>query len=172
MSSTPLDRRNFLGRLAALTAAGAATALPTRALSEEQQDSTKALDLKITDLKTFVVDTGGDENHVFVKIYTNKGIVGLGEGTLTGKCRTVEAAILEHQRYLVGKDPSDIEAHWQGMFRGPRYRGGPIPRISTLGAPLKGVLWESTAVPEIRLQARDLAERLLTVSPAPAPASA
>jgi uncharacterized NAD(P)/FAD-binding protein YdhS len=33
--------------------------------------------------------------------------------------------------------------------------------ISTLGTALKGVLWESTAMPEIRLQARNLAARLL-----------
>jgi uncharacterized NAD(P)/FAD-binding protein YdhS len=33
--------------------------------------------------------------------------------------------------------------------------------ISTLGPSLRGVLWESTAMPEIRVQARDLALRLL-----------
>jgi uncharacterized NAD(P)/FAD-binding protein YdhS len=42
-----------------------------------------------------------------------------------------------------------------------RYRGGPLGWLHTLGAPLKGVLWESTAVPEIRVQARALAEKLL-----------
>lgn len=42
-----------------------------------------------------------------------------------------------------------------------RYRGGPVGRVSTLGPTLRGVLWESSAVPEIRLQARELAERLL-----------
>jgi uncharacterized NAD(P)/FAD-binding protein YdhS/mannose-6-phosphate isomerase-like protein (cupin superfamily) len=34
--------------------------------------------------------------------------------------------------------------------------------FSTLGPPLKGQLWETTAVPEIRLQAQKLAERLIT----------
>jgi uncharacterized NAD(P)/FAD-binding protein YdhS len=42
-----------------------------------------------------------------------------------------------------------------------RYRGEPLGRIFTLGAPMKGVLWESTAVAEIRVQACDLAEKLL-----------
>ncbi len=45
-----------------------------------------------------------------------------------------------------------------------RYRGGPVGWLHTLGAPLKGVLWETTAVPEIRLQARDLAGRLAGAS--------
>lgn len=141
MSAAPLDRRSFLARTAAWTAAGAAAAVPAvRALGGEQEDSARSLGLKITDLKTFVVDAGNDENLVFVKLYTNKGIVGLGEGTLTGKGRTVEAAILEHQRYLVGKDPSDIEAHWQGMFRGPRYRGGPV-LMSAISA-VEMALWD------------------------------
>lgn len=42
-----------------------------------------------------------------------------------------------------------------------RYRGGPTGWLFTLGAPLKGVLWECTAVPEIRAQAQQLAGRIL-----------
>lgn len=47
-----------------------------------------------------------------------------------------------------------------------RYRGEPNPRLFTLGAPLKGVLWESTAIPEIREQAQLLAQRLVSFPPA------
>ena len=36
------------------------------------------------------------------------------------------------------------------------------PNLYTLGPPLKGVLWESTAVPEIRLQAKELASKIIT----------
>jgi uncharacterized NAD(P)/FAD-binding protein YdhS len=39
--------------------------------------------------------------------------------------------------------------------------GNPSRSLFTLGTALRGVLWESTAIPEIRLQARDLADRLL-----------
>ena len=42
-----------------------------------------------------------------------------------------------------------------------RYRAGPSGWLFAIGAPLKGVLWESTAVPEIRVLARQRAERLL-----------
>ena len=38
--------------------------------------------------------------------------------------------------------------------------GRPSRVLSTLGPPLRGVLWETIAVPEIRVQARRLAERL------------
>jgi uncharacterized NAD(P)/FAD-binding protein YdhS len=34
--------------------------------------------------------------------------------------------------------------------------------LYTLGSPLKGVLWESTAVPEIRLQAKELANEIIS----------
>ena len=68
----------------------------------------KPLNLKITGLKTFVVNVGS-VNWVFCKVYTNQGLTGLGEGSVTSKESTVSAAILEHRRYLVGKDPTDIE---------------------------------------------------------------
>jgi len=38
----------------------------------------------------------------------------------------------------------------------------PSDMLYTLGTALKGVLWESTAIPEIRAQARDLAEKLIS----------
>lgn len=143
-SATPLNRREFFTKAAAATLVGAAAAtVPASSiLGAENTDAAKSLDLRITGLKTFVVDTGADsdENYVFVKIYTNKGIVGLGEGTMTGKASTVAAAIEEHERYLVGKDPTDIEYLWQAMFRGPRYRGGPI-LMSALGA-VDVALWD------------------------------
>ena len=123
-----MNRRKFFTQ--SLTAAGAASlGIPTRGQAgplERTFEDAKPLNLKITDLKTFMVDAGNDENYVYVKLYTNQGITGLGEGTLSNKGGTIAAAIQEHKRYLVGKDPTEIERHWRGMFIGPRYRGGPI----------------------------------------------
>ena len=56
-------------------------------------------------------------NWVFCKVYTNQGLTGLGEGSITSKEATLAQAIMEHERYLVGKDPTDIELHWQAMYR-------------------------------------------------------
>ena len=36
-----------------------------------------------------------------------------------------------------------------------------VPDVYTIGPPLKGILWESTAVPEIRLQAKELATKII-----------
>jgi uncharacterized NAD(P)/FAD-binding protein YdhS len=43
------------------------------------------------------------------------------------------------------------------------YQGKRIPWLWTLGPPLKGMLWETTAIPEIRVQAAKIADRLLEV---------
>jgi galactonate dehydratase len=136
-----LDRRSFL--TAGL--AGAATALTPRLLAQatpvaDTQDKGNLSALRITDVKTFLVDAGNDENFVFVKPYTNQGITGLGEGTLSAKCKTVATAIEEHKRFLVGKNPAEIERLWQTMFRGPRYRGGPV-LMSALSA-VEIALWD------------------------------
>lgn len=67
-------------------------------------------------------------------------------------------------RGLIDHDPLALGIHALPTGEILRYRGDPLGWLFTLGAPLKGVLWETTAVPEIREQARALAERLLRAS--------
>src|SRR5574340_786026 len=114
-----MRRRDFVGIAALLS--------PERLLAQAREKA-KPLHLKVSGLKTIIVNSGGKNspNYVFVKIYTDQGITGLGEGSVTSKEATVAAAIQEHERYLVGRDPADIEMHWQAMYRWPRWRGGPI----------------------------------------------
>jgi galactonate dehydratase len=127
-----MDRRKFLSLAAGVTASALA---PARAAIEKA----KPLNLKITDLKTFTVNVG-NVNWVFCKVYTNQGLTGLGEGSITSKEATLSQAILEHHRYLVGKDPTDIETHWQAMFRYPRWRGGPI--LNSAISAVEIALWD------------------------------
>src|SRR2546423_5691460 len=112
----------------------------------------KTLNLKITGLKTFVVNAGS-VNWVFCKVYTNQGLVGLGEGSITSKEATLSQAIMEHERFLVGKDPAQIELLWQGMFRYPRWRGGPIlnSAISGVEIALWDILGQALGVPIYQL---------------------
>ena len=100
-----------------------------------------AMHLKITALKTFVVHLGS-VNWVFCKVYTNGGLIGLGEGSVTSKEATVAQAIMEHERFLLGKDPTDIELLWQAMFRYPRWRGGPI--LNSAISAVEIALWDIT----------------------------
>lgn len=71
-------------------------------------------------------------------------------------------------RGLIGHDPLALGINALPNFEVLRYHGGPSGWLFTLGAPLKGMLWESTALNEIRGQAKALAERLAK-SPADSP---
>src|SRR6266568_3181676 len=135
-----MNRREFLS-----AAAGAAILSPVPALA-------KPLNLKITGLKTFVVNAGS-LNWVFCKVYTNGGLVELGEGSVTSKEATMAQAIMEHERFLVGKDPTDIELLWQGMYRFPRWRGGPIlnSAISAVEIALWDITGQALGVPVYKL---------------------
>jgi uncharacterized NAD(P)/FAD-binding protein YdhS len=62
---------------------------------------------------------------------------------------------------LIDHDPLALGISARPTGEVLRYRGGEAGWLFTLGAPLKGVLWETTAVREIRVQAQRLAERLL-----------
>lgn len=65
-------------------------------------------------------------------------------------------------RGLIDHDPLALGLHATPEGEVYRYRGAPSGLLFTIGAPLKGVLWESTAVAEIRVLARQLAEKLLS----------
>src|SRR5207302_2870465 len=122
----------------------------------------KSLNLKITGIKTFVVNAGS-VNWVYCKVYTNQGLIGLGEGSVTSKEATVAQAIMEHERYLVGKDPTDIEMHWQAMYRWPRWRGGPIlnSAISAVEIALWDILGQSLGQPIWKLVGGKARNRVL-----------
>ncbi|HVZ27555.1 MAG TPA: galactonate dehydratase [Rhizomicrobium sp.] len=60
---------------------------------------------------------------IFVKMHTEAGIIGLGEGTVEGKIETVMAAIQQLEPYLKGKDARQPAHHWQAMYRHAFYRG-------------------------------------------------
>jgi uncharacterized NAD(P)/FAD-binding protein YdhS len=64
-------------------------------------------------------------------------------------------------RSLIDHDPLALGLNALPGGEVLRYRGAPSGWLFTLGAPLKGVLWECTALAEIRTQARALAAKLL-----------
>ena len=150
-----MTRREFVQSASTAAAAGLAAFSSPQGLLAQAREKAKPLNLKITDLKTFIVNRGGPNaiNYVFVKIYTNQGITGLGEGSVTSKEATVAAAIDEHKRYLVGLDPTDIEMHWQAMYRWPRWRSGPIlnSAISAVEIALWDILGQALGQPIWRL---------------------
>ena len=117
-----MDRRAFIK---SGVVGGVAQALGAYTLFPETVHAKIPKTLKVTALKVIPV-WNGSMTYVFVKLYTNEGITGVGEGGIRGRAGTMIAAIKEHERYIVGKNPLQIERHWQAMYRWPRWRGGPI----------------------------------------------
>ncbi|MEJ1154659.1 galactonate dehydratase [Microbacterium marmarense] len=94
--------------------------------------------LKITGLRTFHVEP----RWLFVAIDTDNGITGWGEPIVEGQARVVERMIEDLSEYLVGQDPRRIEHHWQVMYRGAFYRGGPVLCSAISG--IDQALWDIT----------------------------
>lgn len=94
--------------------------------------------MKITDIRTFLMQAGppdpdkwatdsgrsgdtaiaegklgGFRNWLFVKVYTDAGIVGIGE--CSGWPRVIETAVQDLKALLIGEDPTHIERLWQKM---------------------------------------------------------
>jgi len=68
------------------------------------------------------------------------GIEGWGEPIVEGRADTVKAAVLELSEYLIGENALTIEDHWQKMYRGGFYRGGPILMSALAG--IDQALWD------------------------------
>jgi len=105
--------------------------------------------LKIVKLETIHVAP----RWLFLKIHTSEGLVGYGEPVVEGRAKTVEMAVRELEGYLIGQDPFLIEHHWQAMYRGAFYRGGPIltSAISGIEEALWDLLGKSLGVPIYQL---------------------
>lgn len=92
--------------------------------------------MKIAKLELFTVKP----RWLFLRMETDSGIVGWGEPIVEGRAHTVKAAVEEMSEYLIGKDPLRIEDHWQVLYRGGFYRGGPILTSAISG--IEQALWD------------------------------
>ncbi len=108
--------------------------------------------MKVTDIKTFAVDCFRT-NWVFVKVYTDEGITGVGEATLEYKEKALFGAIEHIKEYLVGKNPLTIEKHWHDIYRDAYWRGGAVlmSALSAVETALWDILGKSVNLPVYQL---------------------
>jgi galactonate dehydratase len=95
--------------------------------------------MKIVSVEPLVVDIG-PRNWLFVVVETDEGVSGIGEGSLPGHPRAVEAAVEEYREYVVGEDPARIQHLWQLMYRQPFFRSGGVT-LSAMSA-IEQALWD------------------------------
>ncbi|MFC5973674.1 galactonate dehydratase [Halomarina salina] len=92
---------------------------------------------KVVDYELFEVPP----RWLFLRVETSDGLVGWGEPVVEGRSKTVRTAVEELlDNYLLGEDPHRIEDHWQAMYRGGFYRGGPILMSAIAG--VDQALWD------------------------------
>lgn len=77
---------------------------------------------------------------LFLRIETDTGLVGWGEPIVEGRASTVRTAVDEMMACLVGRNPLDIEDHWNVLYRGAFYRGGPVFMSALAG--IDQALWD------------------------------
>ncbi len=92
--------------------------------------------MKITKFKLYPVKP----RWLFLAIETDAGVTGWGEPVIEGRAHSVAAAVEELSTYLIGKDPRRINDHWQTLYRGGFYRGGPILMSAIAG--IDQALWD------------------------------
>lgn len=103
--------------------------------------------MKITDVKLIYA-----KHYLFVHVYTDAGIVGLGEAGNWGYLGATAAAIEKFVPYLIGKDPFRIEDLNQNFYRSVYFRGSVImSAISAIDIALWDIKGKALGVPVYEL---------------------
>lgn len=149
------DRRSFSRQLAGAAGAGfwmteasaGAQDRPAPAAAPSPGGS-RTLRMKIT--KAEPILTGSD---IFLKIETDAGITGYGDGTQNFLPYAVEGNLKDLIPYLIGEDPERIEYLWQSCFRRRFYRGGPATgaAVSAIDQALWDIKGKAYGVPVYQL---------------------
>ena len=109
--------------------------------------------MKITDIRTVIVNAQM-RNWVFVKVETDQaGLVGWGEASLEWKTRAVAGAVEDLKPFILGDDPTRIEHIYQKLYRQPFFRPGVIGQsaISGIEQACWDILGKSLGVPVYKL---------------------
>ena len=117
--------------------------------------------MKITAVKGFPVKVG-HRNVFVVKVETDAGISGLGEGGISGRELAMQGMLEHLGRFLVGMDPRRIEHIWQTCYRGAYFEGGKIlgATLSAIDIALWDILGQSLGVPVYQLLGGACRERV------------
>jgi galactonate dehydratase len=118
--------------------------------------------MKITSLETVTVGAGW-KNWLFVRVHTDQGLYGVGEGTLNGFIRTTEAAVRELEHLVIGQDPRNINALAAHLMQSVSLDGGHIHRtaVAAIEVACWDILGKSLDVPIYQLLGGKVRESIL-----------
>ena len=114
--------------------------------------------MKITRLEVTALNNRG----LLLQVHTDEGLTGLGSPMNYEHGRTVERAILDMGDYLIGRDPLQIEDHWQTLFRSSYARQMPILLAALSGIEMAclDILGKTAGLPVWKLLGGSVRERL------------
>lgn len=92
--------------------------------------------MKITNVKSYVSSSG----HFFVKVETDAGIYGVGEGGIRRRSLALAEVVRSFEPFLIGANPFQIEHLWQVMFRGGFFPGGVVQSAAVSAVDI--ALWD------------------------------
>ena len=104
--------------------------------TEKTEQNPIIKNMKITGVKSFVSESG----HFFVKVETDAGIYGVGEGGLRRRAAALAEVVRSFEPFLIGADPFRIEHLWQVMFRGGFFPGGVVQSAAVSAVDI--ALWD------------------------------
>ncbi|NKB69873.1 MAG: galactonate dehydratase [Candidatus Latescibacteria bacterium] len=120
--------------------------------------------MKITDVEILRMQAHVEphNNWLFVRIHTDAGISGIGEGSLQYKDAALAAEIENFASYLRGKDPFQIEHIWTSLHRRVTWSGGPvtISAISAIDLALWDIKGKALGVPVYELVGGKVMDRV------------
>ncbi len=108
--------------------------------------------MKITDIKAYPAWVAG-KNQLLVKVETDEGVYGWGEGGLSTRDLAVVGAVKHYREWLIGRDPLRIGALWQEMYRGQYFEGGRVllAAQSAIDIALHDIVGKALGVPVYQL---------------------
>ncbi|HVW94317.1 MAG TPA: mandelate racemase/muconate lactonizing enzyme family protein [Devosia sp.] len=108
--------------------------------------------MKITNIIAYPVWVG-TRNQLLVKIETDEGVSGWGEGGLSGREKAVAGAVEHYREFLVGRDPMQIGAIWQEVYRSQYFEGGRVllAALSAIDIALHDIKGKALGVPVYEL---------------------
>ena len=114
--------------------------------------------MKIRDFEVTPLTNRG----LLLQVHTDEGITGIGAPMNYEHGRTVERAIFDMSEYLIGRDPLQIEDHWQTLYRSSYSRQMPIlvAALSGIEMACLDILGKSVGLPLWKLLGGSVRERI------------
>ncbi|WP_298537368.1 mandelate racemase/muconate lactonizing enzyme family protein [uncultured Algibacter sp.] len=123
--------------------------------------------MKITAVKPYPINIGAGSQLV-VKIETDSGVYGWGASGLSGREFAVVGVLKHYASLIIGRNPMEIGAIWQDLYRGQYFEGGRVftAAISAIDIALHDIKGKALDVPVYELlggKQRDFVECFASV---------